>query len=344
MFVKAIIFIFLILFLILTPLTAQEEPLDIDVEFPNFYEVNISGEKGKIIGVAGVCYPLCFNVSPSCKEVNLTKLYLNISFTYNGEFYNQSIYSYGNNCNYLETKELEILCDTFNLKKELDNGKRSCFCRSIVFFEPGTYITEWREIVGHEEMETGKLRRISIVEPYEYENLIKQAQLIDAEKRSAETSEETANATKLLAKITSFLVFATLITAFTIFYLEGRRKKLSLIKALYAEIEHNHLAAQKMIEIRRTQTVFTLTPLDTLSYQNIRMTGEVLNLRAEDMRNELDELYELINAHNRQLPAVYEIIPRDQGFYERLETISEKAKHLKNELPKIFKFLAPNRD
>lgn len=101
MFVKAIIFMFLILFLILTPLTAQEEPLDIDVEFPNFYEVNISGEKGKIIGVAGVCYPLCFNVSPSCKEVNLTKLYLNISFTYNGEFYNQSIYSYGNNCNYL---------------------------------------------------------------------------------------------------------------------------------------------------------------------------------------------------------------------------------------------------
>jgi hypothetical protein len=149
-----------------------------------------------------------------------------------------------------------------------------CFQFNISLLMPGSYWVEWFGIVEYR------------------------------------ASEETANSKKWLAIVTSLSVFATLITAFTIFYLEGRRRKNSLFKSLYAEIEHNHSAAQKMIKIGRTQTVFALAPLDTLSYQNMRMTGEVLAL-SEELQRELDELYVLINTHNRQLPAVYELIPRE---------------------------------
>lgn len=126
--------------------------------------------------------------------------------------------------------------------------------------------------------------------------------------------------------------------AFTNFYLEGRKRRRSLFRALYGEIKLNHLVAQKMIKIRRTETVFGLAHLYTLCYQNIRTTGELLIL-PENLRRELEEVYELINTHDRQLAAVYEFIPRDAGFYERLENISKKLEHLGNEFPKKIKFL-----
>lgn len=66
--------------------------------------------------------------------------------------------------------------------------------------------------------------------------------------------------------------------------------------------------------------------------------GESL-LLPEELRMELEDIYELINSHNRQLPATYELIPRDAGFYERLGDIIMKTEHLENELPKILKFL-----
>jgi hypothetical protein len=49
--------------------------------------------------------------------------------------------------------------------------------------------------------------------------------------------------------------------------------------------------------------------------------------------------YELVNAHNRQLPAVYEHIQRERGFFERLEAVSEKAEHLETKLLKMHRFL-----
>jgi hypothetical protein len=72
MSVRSFIFPFLTLYLIFTPVTAEEEPLDINITFPAFYEVNISGALAKNIGVAGLGYPVTVNVSSADKEVNLT--------------------------------------------------------------------------------------------------------------------------------------------------------------------------------------------------------------------------------------------------------------------------------
>ena len=53
---KSFIIVFLMLFLVLTPVIAKEEPLVIDIEFPALYEVNISGVEVKVIGMVGIPY------------------------------------------------------------------------------------------------------------------------------------------------------------------------------------------------------------------------------------------------------------------------------------------------
>ena len=124
--------------------------------------------------------------------------------------------------------------------------------------------------------------------------------------------------------------------AFTTFYLRERSKKRTLFRALYDEIKLNIQVAQR--QTKKPNLVFELSPLYTLSYQNIRTTGELLSL-PEGTRRELEEVYEMIYAHNRQLPAASEFLPRDRGLYERAEKIVEKLKTLENELPKNLKFL-----
>lgn len=136
----------------------------------------------------------------------------------------------------------------------------------------------------------------------------------------------------------SLTVAGSVAIAFINFYLEGRKKRITLFKALYDEIRLNYSVADKILKIKRDQGIFELSPLYTLSYKNIRTTGELLSLPKE-MRRELEDVYEAISAHNRQLPAVYEIIPRDRGFYERLEGVAQKLKYLENGLPKILRFL-----
>ncbi len=208
---KSIVFIFLLLFLILMPVAAEKELLDLNIEFPAFYETNISGVLGKNIGVAGWEYPVTVTVSPV--EVNLNNRYLYVSFTYNGPFDNQSIYVYKN-----ETIEANRLIDRFNLidlTEDQLNGNCSIF--RITFMETGSYIVQWREKVENEELKPYTGMRISIVEPYEYELLLKQSQVLDAEKESAEAainsskaSEKTANATTIVAIFTAILAVFTL--------------------------------------------------------------------------------------------------------------------------------------
>jgi hypothetical protein len=205
---KSIIFLFLMLFLILTPVTSEEEPLNITVEFPAFYEVNISGALAKNIGVGGVLYPVTVNVSSVSKEVNLTNRYLKIWFTYRGSNpEKRSIFSYNKNF----TEDITLI-DTFNLTKELRNGERSCFQFNIMFLETGWYVIEWREIFGKEEMEEGRAMLISIIEPMEYENLVKQAQVLDAQKKSAKYSKWGATVAAVLAGFTSLIVVVSYLT------------------------------------------------------------------------------------------------------------------------------------
>jgi hypothetical protein len=206
---RAHILVFIALCLLLTPVTAAVGPLGINVDFPSFYEVNISGAKGKLIGVAGVHYPVTFNVSPTSKELDLNNRYLNVSFTYNGPFYGQSVFCYKD---YFEEKNM--LNDTFslsNLSKDQLNG--NCGVFKIAFYESGTYVVQWNEIVGDNELKPGNAVRISIVEPYEYEALLKQSQLLEAEKMSAAASENAAKYSKWMAVITGVLAFFTALLA-----------------------------------------------------------------------------------------------------------------------------------
>lgn len=197
---RSIIFVFLLFFLILAPVTAEKEPLGINLEFPAFYEINISGKPAKNIGVAGVEYPLTFYVDFADKKVNLTNRYLEVSFIYEGSsLSNESIFVFDEY--FVENDMLNV---TFSLSEELWNGECSSFHNKITFVEPGSYWIQWREIIGKNETPWGAMR-ISIVEPYEYENLQKQAQLIDAER-------DIADETSALTKVTFGLVIAAFIT------------------------------------------------------------------------------------------------------------------------------------
>jgi hypothetical protein len=314
MSVKTFIFLFLIMFLIVTPVTADEEFLNIDIELPDFYEINVSGVSGKPIGISGVIYPGYVTVGLPNKEIDLTNSSLEIRFyyseiqkmtnfeeaTYKEAKPTYPIFGYNNNpsgppsCEHKRSFEFYDsfnLSDTFGAKlRKGENITLPLF--QIEFFETGSYIMEGKWMTEKGEARY-RVQRISIIDPPEYAALLQQAQLIEAEKQSAEASEGVAIATRWLALISAGLVGATLVTAFLIPLLGERRKRKSLIRSLYVEIGHNKSAARKMIKIRRDQVVHELTPLDTLSYQNMRMTGEVLNL-PENVPRGLDELYELV--------------------------------------------------
>lgn len=124
--------------------------------------------------------------------------------------------------------------------------------------------------------------------------------------------------------------------AYTTFYLQGKRRKHTLFKALYNEIKLNHSIAQE--QSKKPDLVFERAPLYTEAYQNIRVMGELLTLPAP-VRRKLEDMYELINAHNRQVPAAMEVIPRDRGLSERIDRIIENLKFLEKELPKNIKYL-----
>ena len=346
MSIKGFIFLFLILFLTFSPVTAGIDILHSYVEFPEFYEVNVSDNRAKIIGMVGVPYRGNVTLDSPYVVVDPTGAHLEMDIIYTNikesDVLNISNYSTNKSIFWYESSNREghfyqffQLNDTFDLSEKFDEkiekGENKSFeYFNIVFLEAGMYAVSWK-LSGDERFKT---MFVSIATPLEYEQLTKQAEVLEAEKTSAKESGETANATKILAGIT----FLALLSAFVIPSLEGKRRRKSLIKALYAEIVHNHSVVQKMINLGRTQTVFELTPLDTLSYQNMRMTGEVLAL-SEYIQRGIDELYVLINAHNRQLLAVYELISRELGFYERLEKISTMTENLIKEIPEIFNFV-----
>jgi len=124
--------------------------------------------------------------------------------------------------------------------------------------------------------------------------------------------------------------------AFTIFRLQRNAERRKLFKALYSEIGLNRSIAKE--QVGKPDLVFDLSPFYTLAYQNIRATGELLAL-PRVLRQQLEEAYEMIYAHNRQLPAAMEILPRNRGFYEGAGKIAKKLESLQKEMPKCIKCL-----
>ena len=66
------------------PVTAEEEPLNITVEFPALYEVNISGVEVKVIGMVGIPYQGNVVVRSQNEEANLANRSLELKFIYKG--------------------------------------------------------------------------------------------------------------------------------------------------------------------------------------------------------------------------------------------------------------------
>ena len=214
---KSLIFLFLILFLILMPVTAEEKPLDIGIEFQEFYEGNFSGVKTKVIGTVGIPYQGNVVVRYPNEEVNLANRSLELKFSYKDIpeseiseqkttdreifWYNERYYSYEFN-------------DTFDLSEKLGeklSKGESNFSFDIAFLEAGMYKITYKEQSEKDSICSINSIFISIVEPIEWVKLTKQSQLLDAEKKSAEASEKSAKYSKCGATVAAVLAGFTLL-------------------------------------------------------------------------------------------------------------------------------------
>lgn len=141
-------------------------------------------------------------------------------------------------------------------------------------------------------------------------------------------------------------VAGSIAIAYTTLWLQERIRRRRLHRSLYHEIVANLSVAKRDREIinvleRKTErknkggwTYFDISPLRTFSYQDFRLSGEGLNLPGE-IRLRVDEVYELIGEHNRQVSFLTgEFLPRTGGMSKRLESIVEKLNSLEEQLGK----------
>lgn len=122
-----------------------------------------------------------------------------------------------------------------------------------------------------------------------------------------------------------------------------KKRRESLFKSLYEEIQLNYSMAKRFKEKYKTPgwTVFEVGILYTLAYQNIRTTGE-LSILSRNTLSIFEETYEMIYVHNRQVTTIVSeanIFLRDAGVEERLGKIEVILVQLKEELPKQLKLL-----
>ena len=196
------------------PVTAEEETSYVNIDFPKFYEGNFSGERAKVIGTVGIPYQGIVFIGSQNEEVKLTNRSLELIFSYKDipkseiseqKTTNRPIFWY-NKC-YKYSYEFN---DTFNLSEkfgeELCKGEYRSFPFNISFLETGMYRITWIE---RSEKCSIKSKFISIVEPIEWVKLTKQSQLLDAEKKSAEASKNSAKYTLGMAIATFVLAYFT---------------------------------------------------------------------------------------------------------------------------------------
>lgn len=206
------------LFLVLTPVIAEEEPLVIDIEFPALYEVNISGVEVKVIGMVGIPYQGNVTVGSQNEEANLANRSLELKFIYKDipeseiseqKTTDRSIFWYNEGYkNFYEFNDTFDLSEKFGEK--LSKGESKSFPFGIAFLETGMYKITYKEQSEKHSICSIKSKFISIIEPMEYENLLKQAQVLDAQKKSAEASEKSAKYSKWGATVAAVLAVFTL--------------------------------------------------------------------------------------------------------------------------------------
>jgi len=194
--------------LTLTPISANEEPLHIGIAFPDFYKINVSATSCKPIGLVGINYTGIVTVWAPKKEVNLTNRYMLIDCFHKDEkeLDTDKVFIFNNiDCYRLPSHRLN-LSDELN-ETSLSKGEYKNFSFTIFFYEAGLYDFRWKESGEPRDIDT--VRIISIVSPIEYEQLTKQAEVLDAEKKSVEASKKIALFTIILAGVTGVLAFGT---------------------------------------------------------------------------------------------------------------------------------------
>lgn len=129
----------------------------------------------------------------------------------------------------------------------------------------------------------------------------------------------------------------TLIGVFVQHMLDERAVKKCLFKALHDEVTLNFSVAQENLEIKNVQGVYLpdMKFLYTLSYQNIRASGELLSL-PRDLRRILEETFNLVYYFNQ-------CKEQNRGWATSnptlLDDLVKNLKHISEELPKNLKFL-----
>lgn len=135
--------------------------------------------------------------------------------------------------------------------------------------------------------------------------------------------------------------------AYTTLWLQNRIRRARLFKSLYHEVVVNSSVVKQALEIlsflegheprkenKPRWTYFDVPSLHSTSYQHFLSNGEGLNL-PEEVRMILEETYELILVHNRQISLLtVEWPPRTGGMSERLRLIIEKLSSLQAKMGK----------
>ena len=348
---RSIIFLFLILFLTLAPISATAEQLDIHIEFPDFYEINVTAKSCcKVIGLVGVNYTVNATVGAPNKEVNLTNRYMLIDCFHKDEkeLDTDKVFIFNNIDCY------RLLSHRLNLSDELkttslSKGEYKNFSFSIFFYETGLYDLRWKESGESRD----SVRVISIISPIEYENLLKQAQVLDAQKKSAEASEKSAKASEKTANATKWLAFGTAALAFLTFVtvtLIRKDREVDLLRRrlgnLYSMLKRNKdiLNQKPPLDSRhakRHAKYVLWMPFYTKFKENLYLASDELVLVAEKFLEYIDlnrvpeekekEFYEI----RRNL---IEQIDSDYDKYLKLLTLTEKLA-LSHFLLKITRFL-----
>lgn len=215
---KTVIIIILSLFLI-SPIYAEEGRLEVDISFPDFEPVNISGKVvANLIGLRPVEYDGCIKVTSIGGASDLTNKNLGVIFSYLDQTKEEPIMNLDRSLRYNSSYMIYDLSEKIGNILQKDNS--GCIYFQASFLKTGTYSVQW-ELIGDKREDTVKMKYFSIVDPVTYENLRQQRELTSAEKNVAQAQVEasdsldvTAKETRKLAKFTALLATFTALTAF----------------------------------------------------------------------------------------------------------------------------------
>jgi len=230
------------------PISGNGDSLDIFIDFPDFYKVNVTGcTSCKIIGLVGVNYTGYVYVYSPNKDMNLTNRSLQFNLIHkNEEKINADEFFLFNNIPVLHLDHYSLNLPEKLHTTALRKHENRNFSFTLFFYETGLYELSWKE----KEESDWNVKLISIVEPLEYEQLTKQAELIGAEKESAESAQKTAIWTLALAIVTAFLVaisFGTVIVS----YRTSKQIKNSLIYDVLSKLQMEYRTPQMQYAVKK---------------------------------------------------------------------------------------------